>query len=40
MTSMNTEVLIGIRDLKVDFRLDRTTVTHAVAAEAAPGERP
>ena len=30
MTSMNTEVLIGIRDLKVDFRLDRTTVTQAV----------
>jgi len=31
MTSVNSaDVLIGIRDLKVDFRLDRTTVTQAV----------
>jgi len=31
MTSTNSaDVLIGIRDLKVDFRLDRTTVTQAV----------
>jgi len=31
MTSVNSaEVLIGIRDLKVDFRLDRTTITQAV----------
>src|SRR5206468_1844902 len=29
-TSMNNEALIGIRDLKVDVRLDRTTVTQAV----------
>src|SRR5438445_588940 len=31
MTSVNSSgTLIGIRDLKVDFRLDRTTVTQAV----------
>src|SRR2546428_9131087 len=31
MTSVNSAgILIGIRDLKVDFRLDRTTVTQAV----------
>src|SRR5207245_6226118 len=31
MTSVNSSgTLIGIRDLKVDFRLDKTTVTQAV----------
>ena len=31
MSSVNsTDVLIGIRDLKVDFRLDRTTISQAV----------
>src|SRR5437879_3019091 len=31
MTSVNSAgILIGIRDLQVDFRLDRTTVTQAV----------
>jgi ABC-type dipeptide/oligopeptide/nickel transport system ATPase component len=31
MTSANSsQTLIGIRDLKVDFRLDRTTVAQAV----------